>query len=76
MLAVAEALGVNLLANRVNVWVFDWDWAKVGWQSWGENLELGWQWDKTQFGTNMFLHPYHGSLYFDAARANCLSFWE
>ncbi|MGE0159848.1 MAG: DUF3943 domain-containing protein [Gemmatimonadales bacterium] len=74
--AVAQALGVNLVANRVNVWVFDWDWAKVGFESWAENLELGWQWDKTQFGTNMFLHPYHGSLYFDAGRANCLSFWE
>ena len=74
--AVAQSLGVNLVANRVNVWVFDWDWAKVGAESWAENLELGWQWDKTQFGTNMFLHPYHGSLYFDAARANCLGFWE
>jgi hypothetical protein len=76
LLAVAEALGVNLVANRVNVWVFEWDWAEVGWETWAENLELGWQWDKTQFGTNMFLHPYHGSLYFDAGRANCLSFWE
>jgi len=76
LLATAEALGVNLVANRVNVWVFEWDWAEVGWESWAKNLELGWQWDKTQFGTNMFLHPYHGSLYFDAGRANCLSFWE
>ena len=76
LVAVAQALGVNLVANRVNVWVFDWDWAKVSWESFSENLELGWQWDKTQFGTNMFLHPYHGSLYFDAGRANCLSYWE
>ena len=24
----------------------------------------------------MFVHPYHGSLYVNAARANCLNFWE
>jgi hypothetical protein len=76
LMAVAQALGVNVVANRVNVWVFDWNWARVGAESWAKNLELGWQWDKTQFGTNMFLHPYHGSLYFDAGRANCLGFWE
>jgi hypothetical protein len=76
LLSTAEALGVNLAANRVNVWVFEWDWARVDFQSWVNNLRLGWHWDETQFGVNMFLHPYHGSLYFDAARSNCLNFWE
>lgn len=76
LLSVAEALGVNLAANRVNVWVFDWDWARVDFESWAQNLRLGWHWDETQFGVNMFLHPYHGSIYFDAARSNCLNFWE
>jgi hypothetical protein len=76
LLAVAEGLGVNLAANRANVWVFDWNWARVDFDSWAKNLRLGWQWDETQFGVNMFLHPYHGSLYFDAARSNCLNFWE
>ena len=76
LVSVAEALGVNLAANRVNVWVFDWNWARVDFGSWANNLKLGWQWDETQFGVNMFLHPYHGSLYFDAARSNCLNFWE
>lgn len=76
LVSVAEGLGVNLAANRVNVWVFDWDWARVDFGSWSRNLQLGWQWDETQFGVNMFLHPYHGALYFDAARSNCLNFWE
>jgi len=74
--AVAQTLGVNLVVNRIDAWVFDWDWAYVGFESWSRNLELGWQWDETQFAINMFVHPYHGSLYFDAARANCLTFWE
>jgi hypothetical protein len=74
--ATAQALGLNVAVNRVNVWVFDWNWAKVDFESWARNLELGWLWDSTQFGTNVFLHPYNGSLYFDAGRANCLSFWQ
>lgn len=76
MHGVAQALGVNLVINRVDAWIFDWDWARVDFESWSRNLELGWQWDETQFAINMFVHPYHGSLYFDAARANCLTFWE
>jgi hypothetical protein len=76
MVAVAQALGVNLAINRADAWIFDWDWARVDFGSWSKNLELGWQWDETQFGINMFVHPYHGSLYFDAARANCLTYWE
>ena len=74
--AVAQSLGVNLVLNRIDAWVFDWDFARVGFESWSRNLELGWQWDETQFAVNMFAHPYHGSLFFNAARANCLTFWE
>jgi hypothetical protein len=76
MVAVAQTFGVNLAINRWNAWVFDWDFARVDFGDWSRNLELGWQWDETQFGVNMFAHPYHGSLYFEAARANCLAFWE
>ncbi|MGD8287890.1 MAG: DUF3943 domain-containing protein [Gemmatimonadota bacterium] len=76
MEAVAQTLGVNLVVNRANAWVFGWDWAHVGFESWSSNLEKGWQWDETQFAVNMFVHPYHGSLYFNAARGNCLTFWE
>lgn len=74
--ATAQALGVNLVINRVNAWIADQDFARVDFGSWASNLKFGWQWDETQFTTNMFAHPYHGALYFTAGRANCLSFWE
>jgi len=77
LVAVAQGVGANLVINRANAWlVEDGDFAKVDFQSWMENLRYGWQWDETQFTVNMFAHPYHGALYFDAARANCLTFWE
>lgn len=73
---MAQTLGINLVVNRIDNWVFDEDWARVDFESWGRNLTLGWEWDENNFDVNMFLHPYHGSLYFDAARANCLDFWQ
>ena len=76
MTAVVQALGVNFVVNRIDDWVFDEEWARVDFESWSRNLRLGWEWDENAFDVNMFLHPYHGSLYFDAARANCLGFWS
>ncbi|SDG42104.1 DUF3943 domain-containing protein [Mucilaginibacter sp. P25] len=35
-----------------------------------------WTWDNGAFGTNQFAHPYHGSLYFSAFRANGYTFWQ
>ncbi len=35
-----------------------------------------WQFDLDDFDTNQFLHPYSGSLFFTAARASGLDFWE
>jgi hypothetical protein len=49
---------------------------RVGFNSWRENLSNGWEWDDNNFTTNQFAHPYHGSLYFNAARANGYDFWE
>jgi hypothetical protein len=41
------------------------------------NLNPGsWQWDKDIFRTNQFGHPYQGSLYYSAFRANGYSFWQ
>jgi len=48
----------------------------IGLQSWKSNLQLGWNWDDNSFNTNMFAHPYHGGLYFNAGRSNGMSYWE
>ncbi|MDR3244476.1 MAG: DUF3943 domain-containing protein, partial [Elusimicrobiota bacterium] len=36
----------------------------------------GFVWDNDNFSMNAFYHPYNGSLYFNAARANGLTFWQ
>ena len=74
--AIWQTLAVNLVINRTNAWLFGWEFGHVGFESWSRNLQRGWKWDGTQFAVNMFAHPYHGSLYHGAARANCLNYWE
>lgn len=74
--AVGEAILVNVVVNRFDALPANQDWARVDFESWTRNLNLGWEWDENAFGTNMFAHPYHGATYFNAGRSNCLSFWE
>jgi hypothetical protein len=40
------------------------------------NLRHGFVWDNDQFSTNLLGHPYHGGLYFNAARSNGMSFGQ
>lgn len=73
--AVAEVGGINLFVNRLDVLLGE-ETQKVSLESWSRNIRLGWEWDENSFGTNMLSHPYHGSTYFNAGRANCLTYWE
>jgi hypothetical protein len=73
--AATVGLGVNLFINRVDAWILKQDWARVTPSTWSRNLRLGWEWDEDQFVVNMFSHPYHGSLYFNAGRTHGLDFW-
>ena len=50
--------------------------ARITPKSWWANMEQGWVWDLDEFLVNQIGHPYQGSNYFNAGRANGLSFWE
>ncbi|MCD7927124.1 MAG: DUF3943 domain-containing protein [Bacteroides sp.] len=74
--AAAETFGMN-----VGVWAFDRyvmneDFANISIHTIRRNIKNGFVWDNDQFSTNLFAHPYHGNLYFNAARSNGLTFWE
>jgi hypothetical protein len=45
-------------------------------KSWWANMQQGWVWDLDDFGVNQIGHPYQGSNYFNAGRANGLNFYE
>lgn len=74
--AAATVVGLNL-----GVWAFDryiqkGDFAYISFNSIEENFKHGFIWDNDQLGTNFFLHPYHGNLYFNSARSNGMNYWQ
>ena len=50
--------------------------ARITPKTWWANMEQGWVWDLDDFLVNQIGHPYQGNNYFNAGRANGLSFWE
>jgi len=77
--AVGEVLGINLLYNGVNLLIKPED-EKIYFRTypkiWWNNISYGFEWDDNTFMVNQFGHPYQGNNYFNAGRANGLSFWE
>lgn len=74
--AAGELMAVQLLPWTFNAKIRDQEWADISLATWGDNLAFPWQWDNNMFLNNQFSHPYHGSLYFNAARTNGYDFWE
>ena len=78
-----KPLEAVLLTSGINwgVWAFDRyalkaDYAMISAKTIGKNFSKGFVWDNDKLETNMFMHPYHGSLYFNAARSNGFNFWQ
>lgn len=71
-----EVVGINVFVNSFDRYVLDAEFAQISFNSIKHNIEYGFVWDNDKFSTNLFFHPYHGSLYFNSARSNGLSFLE
>lgn len=74
--AAAEIIGLNMLVWGFDRYIVKEDWAYINGQTIRHNFKKGPVWDTDQFTTNLFSHPYHGSLYFNAARGNGMNFWQ
>ena len=74
--ALAEVTAINVGVQLFDRWVLNSDFAQTTLRSLKRNFTDGMVWDNDFFVTNMFAHPYHGNLYFNAARTNGLTFWE
>lgn len=71
----------SIVGLNVGVWAFDryvqkGDFAYISLNSVAENFKHGFIWDNDRMDTNMLLHPYHGNLFFNAARANGYNYWQ
>jgi hypothetical protein len=73
-----EVVGVNLIMTAFGRYIMEPDGSgfRVTWESIEENLRAGMEWDDNTFSANNFRHPYQGSMYFNAARANGYDFYQ
>ena len=74
--ATAETVGFN-----IGLWAFDryvqnGHYARISFSTIKENFKHGFEWDDDHLGTNMFAHPYNGSLFYNAGRSNGFNFWQ
>jgi hypothetical protein len=74
--ALAQATGINVFVHCFDRFALDADFAQTTLHTWRDNFENGFVWDNDVFSTNLFMHPYHGNLYFNSARSQGLTFWE
>ncbi len=74
--AGAEVFGMNM-----SLWAFDryalkGHYAYISWKTIKDNFKHGFEWDNDHLNTNMFAHPYNGSLFYNAGRSNGFNFWQ
>lgn len=74
--AAAEVIALELIPNYFNHYVSDDTTAVLSWDSFSRNVRNGFEWDPNSLSTNMFAHPFHGNVYFNAGRSNGYNFWE
>ena len=74
--AVAEVTAINVGVHLFDRFVLNEEFSQTTLNTLKRNFTDGMVWDNDFFVTNMFAHPYHGNLYFNAARSNGLTFWE
>jgi hypothetical protein len=73
---------VEIVGINVGIWAFDRyviandEVYNINLNTMQRNLQHGFVWDNDQFSTNLLGHPYHGGLYFNAARINGMNFWQ
>jgi len=73
---ITEVVGLNLALGAFNAYVAKSGYAKISFKTIQKNFQTGAVWDTDHFLTNFFAHPYHGSIYFNAARSTGYNFWE
>ncbi len=74
--AAGEVALVEFLPWAYDRYVTKDDFAFISTQTVKENFKAGFGYDRDDFNTNQAAHPFHGSLYFNAARSNGYGYWE
>ena len=72
--AIAVDLGINAGILAWDHFVQKREWAKVTFNVINNHFKRGFCWDGDSFSGNQFSHPYHGGLFYNAARQHGMSY--
>lgn len=72
--AVLDVTAINAATVLINVSSGK-DFAQISPSSWAHNIDDGLAWDNNKLQVNQLGHPFHGSAYFNGARASGYGFW-
>lgn len=75
VISLGETETFNVFLTFYNKVIAGAGYADINLETMKFNLTNPWVWDQDEFDINTFGHPYQGSYYFVAARANGLDFW-
>ncbi len=71
---VVEGISLNLSLGSFN-FLLGSEFARIGPATISRNFERGWATDADGFITNMFAHPFHGSIYYNLTRSSGYNYW-
>lgn len=74
--AAVETFGINMVVWGFDRYIANESFARISMHTIKDNFRTGPIWDTDKFTTNLISHPYHGSLYFNAARSSGMNFWQ
>ena len=74
--AAAGVALMDVVPWAFNRYVTNAEFAYISMETVRGNFRAGFGYDRDAFKTNQSSHPFHGSLFFNAARDNGYSFWE
>ena len=74
--AVSINVGLNMAMRGFNRFVLEDEYAQINLHSMRNNINTLPVWDTNRFSTNLIGHPFHGSMYFNSARANGFEFYQ
>lgn len=74
--AAGETFGMNMSLWGLDRFILHGHYSYINFKTIRNNFRHGFSWDNDHLGTNMFAHPYNGSIFYNAGRSNGYSFWQ
>jgi hypothetical protein len=71
-----EVFGTNAFVWSVDRYILNFEFARIGINTWTDNINKGWEWDKDRFGVNFVGHPYSGALSYSAGRSCGYNYYQ